>query len=181
LLSDTLRRFVRVGLALATAVLVLTNLASAQVSFAVLDSYTSSDAVGPALNGLILATDGNFYGTSSGSAANRGTVFKMTSSGTVTVLHAFAGGSSDGDTPKAALLQGSDGTLYGTTSAGGAANLGTVFKITTSGVFTFLHSFVGGASDGADPEAVLIQARTAPSTGPRAQVADRTSARCSVW
>lgn len=72
------------------------------------------------------------------------------------VLHSFAGGS-DGAVPWAALVQGSDGDFYGTSSAGGSHNDGTVFKITPAGVETVLHSFAGG-SDGAEPMTALIQA-----------------------
>jgi uncharacterized repeat protein (TIGR03803 family) len=153
----TLHRLARPVL-FALFVVLASTVGRAQVSFTILDTTSSADAIGPTLNGLMLASDGDFYGTSSGSAANKGTVFKMTPAGVVTVLHTFSGGASDGDTPKAALLQANDGYLYGTTSAGGAANFGTIFRITTAGVFTLLHSFAGGVSDGRDPEAALIQA-----------------------
>ena len=54
-----------------------------------------------------------------------GTVFKMTPSGTVTVLHVFTN-SPDGAYPRAALLQAANGTFYGTTSSGGDAGAGAV-------------------------------------------------------
>ena len=106
---------------------------------------------------LIQATDGNFYGTTeSGGASGKGTVFRMTPSGTVTVLHAFSGGA-DGSLPVAPLIQATDGNFYGTASAGGASGNGTVFKMTPSGTVTVLYAFTGGA-DGGKPEAPLIQA-----------------------
>jgi uncharacterized repeat protein (TIGR03803 family) len=106
---------------------------------------------------LTQATDGNFYGTTvSAGALNHGTVFMMTPAGTVTVLHAFAGGA-DGAMPKTALIQAADGTFYGTTAAGGASDSGTVFTMTPAGTVNVLHSFAGGA-EGDDPEAALIQA-----------------------
>jgi uncharacterized repeat protein (TIGR03803 family) len=96
--------------------------------------------------GLIQASDGNFYGTtySGGTVVNKhcvqgcGTVFQITPAGVLTTLHSF--GSSDGGGPSAALVQATDGNLYGTTIAGGAANKGTVFRI-AGGTFKTLHSF----------------------------------------
>ena len=87
--------------------------------------------------GLIQATDGNFYGTTlRGGTNDTGTVFQLSASGTVTTIYSFGPLSgSDGTAPVTALLQATDGSLYGTTSTGGAyqssttAALGTVFKI----------------------------------------------------
>src|SRR6202042_301702 len=73
---------------------------------------------------------------------------------TYAVLYSFKGGSADGATPSAPLLD-VNGVLYGTTSGGGDSGNGTVFSITSSGVETVLHNFEGG-SDGADPVAGLI-------------------------
>jgi uncharacterized repeat protein (TIGR03803 family) len=113
-----------------------------------------SDGAYPAA-ALIQATDGSFYGTTVGDfASNFGTVFRMTPGGTVTVLHAFAGGA-DGSYPEAALIQATDGNFYGTTF-GGTSDHGTVFKMTPTGAVTVLHAFAGGL-DGATP-GVLIQA-----------------------
>ena len=78
-----------------------------------------------------------------------GTVFSMTTSGVVKVLHSF-GHSQDGQYPDEAGLVDVGGTLYGTTSAGGALGGGTVFSITTDGLEKVLHSF-GAQGDGADP------------------------------
>ncbi len=108
--------------------------------------------------GLVQATNGNFYGTTSGNgfATNGyGTVFKITPSGTLTTLHSFAG-NPDGQDPTAGLVQATDGNLYGTTFEGGANLYGTVFKITPSGTLTTLHSF--DSTDGAYPQAGLVQA-----------------------
>jgi uncharacterized repeat protein (TIGR03803 family) len=107
--------------------------------------------------GLIQGTDGNFYGTTYfGGANGLGTIFKVTPSGTETVLYSFAAGS-DGEHPYGGVVQGSDGNFYGTTYQGGSSGLGTVFKITPSGTETVLYSFAGGSSDGANPEAGLMQ------------------------
>ncbi|MDE2485213.1 MAG: hypothetical protein KGL32_08240, partial [candidate division NC10 bacterium] len=70
----------------------------------------------------------------------------------------FAGGSTDGNSPEADLLQGTDGALYGTTYNGGASSSGTVFKLNTDGSgFTLLHSFAGGSTDGNSPQDDLLQ------------------------
>jgi uncharacterized repeat protein (TIGR03803 family) len=107
--------------------------------------------------GLIQGSDGNFYGTTYFGGANGfGTVFKVTPSGTETVLYSFAGGS-DGEHPYAGVIQGSDGNFYGTTYQGGTSGNGTVFKLTPSGTETVSYSFAGGSSDGANPEAGVIQ------------------------
>jgi uncharacterized repeat protein (TIGR03803 family) len=112
------------------------------------------------VSGLVQANDGTLYGTTvGGGATGRGTVFKLTTTGVFSTLHSFTG--SDGAAPESGLVQGRDGELYGTAEAGGISTdlgpAGTVFKITTSGVFTLLHRFDG--RDGAGPEATLIQGK----------------------
>ncbi len=78
--------------------------------------------------GLVQASDGNFYGTTLyGSAHRLGTVFKMTSSGTLTTLYSF--NQTDGASPSAGLVKASDGIFYGTTFSGGTNNHGTVFRL----------------------------------------------------
>ena len=114
---------------------------------------------------LVQATDGNFYGTTVfGGANGNGTVFKITPSGTLTTLHSFCSQTNcgDGEYPTGALVQATDGNLYGTTYGGGAnLHYGTVFKITPSGTLTTLYSFCSqtGCTDGANPYyAGLVQA-----------------------
>jgi uncharacterized repeat protein (TIGR03803 family) len=107
---------------------------------------------------LVQGTDGNFYGTTaSGGAFFQGTVFRMASSGAITVLHSFNSFLSEGAVPIAGLVQGSDGNFYGTTALGGEHFRGTVFKIDATGTFTTLHSFSGPPSEGATPVAALVQ------------------------
>jgi uncharacterized repeat protein (TIGR03803 family) len=89
--------------------------------------------------GLLLARDGNFYGTTEQGAAGYGTVFKMTPAGFVTTLVSFDG--NNGSSPEAGLIQGSEGDLYGTTAEGGAFGGGTVFKVSLAGAVTILYSF----------------------------------------
>ena len=118
--------------------------------------------------GLIQATDGNFYGTTGGGGAkDGGTVFKITAKGKLTTLYSFCSkpGCTDGQVPQAGLVQGSDGSFYGTASRGGrqSANCidgcGTVFRITAQGKFSTLHSFCSQMNcvDGLFPVAGLTQ------------------------
>jgi uncharacterized repeat protein (TIGR03803 family) len=102
--------------------------------------------------GMILASDGNFYGTTLDPGA--GTVFKMTPAGALSVLTYFHG--RDGDQPEGLLLEASDGFLYGTTSRGGSYGAGNVFRVSTNGVLTTIVSFDG--TNGLSPAAGLIQA-----------------------
>jgi uncharacterized repeat protein (TIGR03803 family) len=78
----------------------------------------------------LLNVNGTLYGTTnSGGAYGCGTVFSRTLSGYETVLYSFGGGQ-DGCSPQSSGVIDVNGTLYGTTSSGGAHNLGTVFSIT---------------------------------------------------
>ncbi len=113
--------------------------------------------------GLVLATDGNFYGTTYvGGANDSGTVFRITPAGTLTTLYSFCSqrNCTDGLYPYAGLVLSDDREFYGTTLYGGASNAcisgcGTIFKITPAGKLT-THSF--DKTDGGLPYAGLIQA-----------------------
>jgi uncharacterized repeat protein (TIGR03803 family) len=105
--------------------------------------------------GVIADKAGNLYGTTSqGGANNAGAVFEIAADGTETMLYSFTGGSDGGD-PVGGLIADKKGNLYGTTSAGGTDNAGTVFKVAPDGTETVLYSFTGG-SDGGAPAAGLI-------------------------
>lgn len=122
-------------------------------------SSLSQDGFGP--YGLVLASDGNFYGTTNaGGVAGNGIVFRITPAGAETPLYSFQGGTNDGASPLAALVQGTDGLLYGTTTSGGSAGGGTLFSISLTGEETLLHSFGANptALDGILPYSNLIQA-----------------------
>jgi len=117
----------------------------------------TADGASPAA-GLTLGSDGNFYGTTQfGGSSGNGTVFKMTPAGTVTVLYSFASDDTNGTEPLSALIQASDGKLYGTCDLSGAAGNGTVFRISTSGVIEKIYDFSSG-SVGYNPHAGVIQA-----------------------
>jgi uncharacterized repeat protein (TIGR03803 family) len=114
-------------------------------------------------SGLIQATNDEFYGaTGIGGAHADGTVFKITSSGTLTTLYSFCSqtGCTDGAIPYAGPIQAANGDFYGTTFEGGAHADGTVFKMTPSGTLTTLYSFCSqnGCLDGENPSAPLVQA-----------------------
>lgn len=109
--------------------------------------------------GLVLASDGNFYGTTFfGGKRDDGTVFRITPTGQLTTIYSFECHESicaEGANPDATLIQATDGNLYGTTQVGGVG-AGTVFEITSSGSLTTLHSF--RETDGQTPTASLVQA-----------------------
>jgi uncharacterized repeat protein (TIGR03803 family) len=126
--------------------------------------------------GLVQGTDGNFYGTTVNGGDltcyapyGCGTVFKITPRGTLTTLHKFAGYPTEGAFSYTGLVQGIDGSFYGSTVDGGANDscsssagygCGTFFKITAAGALTTIYSFCTQAScaDGTNPEAELVQA-----------------------
>jgi uncharacterized repeat protein (TIGR03803 family) len=106
----------------------------------------------------VQASDGNFYGTTDGGGTlDGGVVFKLTPSKVLTVLYNFNAkpGSTDGKIPDAGLVQATDGNLYGVTDGGGTGGFGTLFKITTAGVYTILHHAV--LMTGSIPQTTLTQ------------------------
>jgi uncharacterized repeat protein (TIGR03803 family) len=124
----------------------------------------AGDGSGP-LAGVVMASNGVLYGTTSGGGtAHDGTVFQLTpptsgSAWTETVLHSFTGLNGDGKSPNAGVIIGTGGVLYGTTTYGGTSNYGTVFQLTppTSGTAwteQVLYSFAGD-TDGEHPVAGL--------------------------
>jgi uncharacterized repeat protein (TIGR03803 family) len=112
----------------------------------------SADGTSP--NAMLLGADGNFYGDCPGGGIyNSGTVWKMTPSGVVTVLHTFTtldanAHNTDGSNPWGGVTQGEDGSLYGGTLAGGPNGNGVVFKVTPAGAFTVIRSFAANYPSG---------------------------------
>jgi uncharacterized repeat protein (TIGR03803 family) len=126
----------------------------------VLYSFTGgADGGGPSA-GLVMDGTGNLYGTTStgGAYGNNGTVFKVTPAGSESVLYSFAG-ISDGSNPSSTLIMDSAGNMYGTTPYGGSSGAnghGTVFRVTSSGQQSVLHSFSGGADGGTPLGGVIM-------------------------
>jgi uncharacterized repeat protein (TIGR03803 family) len=130
----------------------------AEVPEQILKSFGNAPQSGSRPAGVLVGADGALYGTTSaGGIYNNGTVFRVNVDGSrYTVLHAFGANTNDGVTPLAGLVQGRDGMLYGTTSGGGAKNLGTVFKVDTDGSgYKALHSFTDYTKDGKGPTALI--------------------------
>jgi uncharacterized repeat protein (TIGR03803 family) len=122
--------------------------------------YGGADGYYPSAG--LINVNGTLYGTTAkggayGSFGNYGTAFSITTSGSLTSLHSFGSGT-DGSNPYAPLLN-VKGTLYGTTSTGGAYGKGTVFSMSLTGADEkVLHSF-GHGSDGSTPLAELIDVK----------------------
>lgn len=129
--------------------------------------FEGSDGSFP-VRGLIQATDGNFYGTTTEGGTTQnficlygcGTIFKIAPAGVLTTVHNFE--VKDGAGPEYSLIQATDGNFYGTTDVGGdvacdppTLGCGTVFKMTPEGKLTTLHIFE--LTDGAYPLAGLVQ------------------------
>jgi uncharacterized repeat protein (TIGR03803 family) len=124
-------------------------------TLALLHSFDVTDGYEP--NGLVLGTDGNFYGTTAaGGTSGDGVVFKITPAGTFTFLYNFAGGTSDGSQPYAGLVQANNGEFFGVTTYGGEYGDGTIFGGTAAAGFPELYSFVQ-TTTGDIPEAPLFQ------------------------
>jgi uncharacterized repeat protein (TIGR03803 family) len=108
--------------------------------------------------GLVLGSDGYFYGTTeAGGTNNDGVVFRISSAGTLTTLWQFDFSPTDGREPLAGLVLGSDGYFYGTTDARGGNGDGVVFRISSAGTLTTLCQIGGSPTNGAGPEAGLVQ------------------------
>ncbi len=122
-------------------------------------SSTQYDGARP-IGILVEGADGNFYGTTyQGGEYNAGTVFKITPSGTYTLLHSFSfqAPTYDGQLPIAGLTLGTDGNFYGTTAYGGTQNGGAIFEITPAGKETVLYNFcVVSCYDGFIPTTPMV-------------------------
>lgn len=121
-----------------------------------LTNFNVSVSGGLPLAGLTLGTDGNFYGTTTtgGSISSAvGSVFRVKTNGTLTILTNFTG--PNGNYPQAALTLGRDGNFYGTTTYGGPHGDGVVFQVTTNGALTALTNFSG--TNGMYPEGGVTQ------------------------
>jgi uncharacterized repeat protein (TIGR03803 family) len=149
---------------LAVAV-VLTPSTRAQ-SLKVLYSFGVGDGVHPSAP-LVQDTLGNLYGTASGGGGHgMGTVFRVSPTGSVVVLHSFGGYPNDGSAPIGGLILDGSGNFYGTTESGGTglcglrfrpSGCGTVFKIDSAHHETVLYSFPLYGVRGAEPQVALVR------------------------
>jgi uncharacterized repeat protein (TIGR03803 family) len=129
----------------------------------VLYDFTGGNEGGGPYAGVISDAQGNLYGTTVGGGKGAvGVVFRLSPSKKgvwqISVLHSFTGGRDGGNPYAGSLIMDAAGSLYGTTSAGGAYRYGTVFKLTQSGgkwKESVLHSFANGR-DGAVPYSGLV-------------------------
>jgi uncharacterized repeat protein (TIGR03803 family) len=123
-------------------------------TFTTLHTFTGGSDGGSPEGGLLADANGNLYGTAVvGGKSNDGTVFKIASDGTFSVLYAFAGGT-DGANPVGTLIADNSGNLFGVTRGGGrdcdTYGCGTVWKLASDGTETVLYALTGG-KDGAEP------------------------------
>lgn len=113
-------------------------------AFCPASNTSCSDGVSPV--GIVQTTDGNFYGlASAGGSSNLGVIFKFTPTGSVTTLYTFCTKAfcPDGSSPGEALLQGTDGNLYGVAGGGGDfTHPGTIFQFST-GLAPFVRTVQG--------------------------------------
>ncbi len=124
---------------------------------------SSTDGNTP-VGALVLDSQNNLYGTTyTGGSNNTGTVFKITASGTESILYSFGGTTgTDGRHPLGGLIMDSNQNLYGTTSDGGTTSSpanpgsGTVFEFTAAGTEKLLHSFGTATNDGLNPAGNLV-------------------------
>ena len=136
--------------------LISIDVASAQ-TYNVLHTFPSCSSNAGLFSALVEGADHHFYGTTNVADGIGGTIYKISPTGDVTVLHTFVGAPTDGSNPTASLVLAGDGNFYGTTAAGGSSDGGTLFRMTPGGVVTIVHMFAGGSADGWNPS-TLIQA-----------------------
>ena len=125
----------------------------------ILHTFTGSTKDGkyPSYTSLLSDAQGNLYGvTEEGGAADGGILYKLSTSGKLTILHSFKGGTTDGCNVLGTPFMDAAGNFYGTTSSCGTHMLGTVWKVDQSGKEKVLHSFAGGTADGEYPLAGVI-------------------------
>ncbi len=154
---------VAAGLVFAAALCHTPAQAATGVTFTSLYSFGANDnSTGKfPTDGLTLSTDGNFYGvTRSGGANLTGTVYQLTPSGAVNLVYTFTatdsnGFNNDGAIPSGPLAMGASGNLYGVCQSGGPSGTGTIFEISSTGVFSVLYTFPN-VSGGITPSGSLV-------------------------
>jgi uncharacterized repeat protein (TIGR03803 family) len=158
ILQDATNLATVIALAFVGALMLTAGPAAYAATESVLYSFSRNgiDGYNPAA-GVARDKLGNLYGTTYyGGTWGYGTVYKVTPTGTETVLYSFTGGS-DGSNPYfAGVVLDKAGNMYGTTYYGGANGVGTVFELTPSGTETVLHSFAADGTDGYNPAAGVV-------------------------
>lgn len=121
------------------------------------DEKHGETPIGP----LVQASDGNFYGTTTGGGTYGphccGVIFRITPTGTLTVLHDFPASADDGINVIAGLVQATDGNLYGTTAGGGADAEGIIFSISPKSPYAYKILYAFDGTTGASPQVTLVQ------------------------
>ena len=148
---------------------VIYNFPAASYTFTLSTAYQASGLGFSPHSALVIGPDGNLYGKASGQVYSQGAIYQITPQGQVTYLHVFGTAANDGaefgtgygsvDAMQnyslgSPLIVGADGNIYGTTTSGGASGSGILFKITTAGVYTILHSF-DGTDEGQSPNGIV--------------------------
>lgn len=131
-----------------------------------LHNFPLMQGLNPYNGSVILGQDGALYGITSGGGTGSGLIYRVNQDGSgFQVLHVFTPILTnlfdiinlDGYSPHATLMQGPNGTLYGTTTGGGLYNNGVAFRLNTDGSgFKVLHNFFAAVGDGGGPWAALI-------------------------
>lgn len=110
---------------------------------------------------LVQGTDGGLYGTTNNVGDGPGTVFRLSTDGTLKTLYSFCSlpRCADGEIPYSGVSVGTDGNLYGVTSAGGEYLEGTAFRLTLGGALTTIYSFCSQSlcTDGRIPFGGLVE------------------------
>jgi uncharacterized repeat protein (TIGR03803 family) len=129
-----------------------------QGRFTLLHSFAGDiDGVWPQ-GPLVLATDGNLYGTTGNEGVSLGgTLFRMDTAGNVTTLWNMERNGAGPYDPRGGLMQASDGRLYGTSLGGGARDDGTVYSYDLDGTRTIVHDF--GSTTASFPDSGVMQGR----------------------
>jgi len=135
--SSRFRGSARVGLmvVLGSAALCFGCVAHAQTVSTTLHAFDGANGATP-IGGMVMGPDGNLYGsTSEGGPNGTGVLFRIAPDGSgYRIVHAFAAlttdvANADGRQPRGAMMVGSDGRLYGSTSNGGPNNTGTLYSV----------------------------------------------------
>ena len=128
---------------------------SLEDGFEVIHHFSAANDGSNPAGSLIPDGDGNWLGTcSSGGADGFGTIYRLNSDQSITVVHEFDG-ESQGGNPKAGLVQSSGGDYYGTCHFGGDNSQGTIYRIDSNEDFEVVHQLDGATSDGRYPRGKL--------------------------